>query len=71
LLTLSSLPLLQGRMKGERDRLSSGINFFKISLKFEKVVKIKKIFDFFITDIYNLLGEKRIDDALKKEVRRR
>jgi hypothetical protein len=34
-----------------------------------RVVKLKKLFDFFVTDIYN--SRKRADETFKKEVRRR
>jgi len=41
--------------------------FSKISLEREKVVKFKKLFDFFSTGFYN--SKKRVDPVFGKEVR--
>jgi hypothetical protein len=44
-------------------------DFFKVSLQIGRVVKFKKLFDFFRPGIYNL--RERGDQLLKKEVRKR
>ena len=41
--------------------------FFKISLEMGKVVKFKKLFDFFNTGFYN--SKNRVDPVFGKEVR--
>jgi hypothetical protein len=44
-------------------------DFFKVSLQIGRVVKFKKLFDFFSAGFYNL--KKRADSISKKEVRER